>query len=128
MVEIGKRIHEKRTECQLTMEQLGNKIGVSKSTINKWEKGKVESISRTHIEALSKVLGCSPAWLMNFHDSPEVLLTYSAPGKESVVLKADGNPIIGETSLRVQLYQVAMKVPTQNLPVAISLLQTLVEE
>ena len=128
MVEIGKRIHEKRTECQLTMEQLGNKIGVSKSTINKWEKGQVESISRTHIEALSKVFGCNPAWLMNFHDSSEVLLTYSAPGKESVTLKANGNPIIGETSLRVQLYQVAMKVPAQNLPVAISLLQTLVEE
>lgn len=125
MVEVGKRIHEKRTECQLTMEELGRQLGVSKSTINKWEKGMVKSIERPYVEAMSKIFCCDPAWLMNFHDSDEVYLTYSAEGKEPVTLKAKGKPIIGETSLRAQIYEAAAQVRPENLQAALTVLKSL---
>lgn len=58
------RIHAKRLEHKLTMEELGSKVGVSKSTVNKWEKGQIENIKRTTIHKLAIALECDPVWLM----------------------------------------------------------------
>ena len=39
---IGCRIRELRTEYNLTQEELANKVGVARGTINYWEKGSRE--------------------------------------------------------------------------------------
>lgn len=36
---IGELINKKRTELGLTLEEVGNAVGVSKSTVKKWEDG-----------------------------------------------------------------------------------------
>lgn len=66
---MSKRIYSQRKKLNLTMEELAQKVGVSKSTVNKWEKGYIQNIKGSTIHKLSNVLGCSPAWLMGFDDA-----------------------------------------------------------
>lgn len=122
---LGKKIHDKRREMNMSMEELGAKVGVSRQTICKWENAKVKNIDRDHIAKLSQIFHVSPNWLMDFEDAPQVILTYEAPGKEPVKAIAKQTPIIGAESLRAQLYHVAIDVKPENLKVAIDILKSL---
>lgn len=65
-MEIKDLIREKRQELGLTYEQLGELVGVGKSTVRKWETGMIENMRRDNIIALSKALNISPALLMDW--------------------------------------------------------------
>ena len=67
-IKLGNKIKEKRIEYHLTMEKLGEIVGVSKSTISKWESGNIKNLKRNNIEALSKALHCSPLYLLDEQD------------------------------------------------------------
>lgn len=64
MKKISNRIYNERIKLNLTMEELANKVGVTKSTISKWEKGHIDDIKASHISALAKALYVSPLWLL----------------------------------------------------------------
>ena len=51
-----------------SQEELGHSLNppVNRCAINKWEKGRVENIKRTHIEQLSVMFGIQPSELMCF--------------------------------------------------------------
>lgn len=53
---IGELINKKRTELGLTLEEVGNAVGVSKSTVKKWEDGFISNMRRDKISKLAKVL------------------------------------------------------------------------
>ena len=63
-MEIGELISQKRKEKKLTLEEVGNLVGVGKSTVRKWEKGMIENIGRDNIVKLSKALDISPLSLL----------------------------------------------------------------
>lgn len=69
MEKIGDRIKQRRTELNMTMEELANKLGLSKSTIHKYESGKVQNIKRPMILKLSKVLQISPSYLLDIEEA-----------------------------------------------------------
>lgn len=50
----------KRLEKNMTLEEVGNLVGVGKSTVRKWENGMIENMGRDKIVALSKALDISP--------------------------------------------------------------------
>ena len=50
----------RRLEKKMTLEQVGDIIGVGKSTVRKWENGMIENMGRDKIIALSKALDISP--------------------------------------------------------------------
>lgn len=62
---IGELIHNRRIELDLTLEEVGNAVGVSKSTVKKWEDGFISNMRRDKIAALSKVLCINPVSLIN---------------------------------------------------------------
>lgn len=66
---IGKIIKLRRNELKLTLEEIGNAVGVSKSTVKKWEDGYIANMKSDKIAALSSVLQISPALLMGFENS-----------------------------------------------------------
>ena len=125
MKQMGARIREKRRELDLTLEELGEKLGVQKSAISKWEKGEVLNIKRDYISKMAGIFGVSPAWLMGLDNASDVSITYSAPGRETVTTHADARPIIGPASKRAELYQAALNVKEENIDVAIDLLKSL---
>ena len=69
MEEIGNIIYQRRMELGLTLEDVGNAVGVGKSTVRKWEKGMIKNMGRDKIAALAKVLDINPAQLIR----PDVL-------------------------------------------------------
>lgn len=66
---MGERICQKRMEAGMTMEELGEYLGVQKSAINKWEKGEVINIKRPYIEQMANLFHVSPSWLMGYDES-----------------------------------------------------------
>lgn len=65
------RIKERRTAMGLTQEELGQKLGVQKSAIAKYENGRVENIKRSVILKMAEILQCSPVYLLDFDDEDE---------------------------------------------------------
>lgn len=65
-MEIKDIIKKRREELNLTYEQLGNLVGVGKSTVRKWETGMIENMRRDNIVALSKALNISPSIIMGW--------------------------------------------------------------
>lgn len=73
---MGERIHALRVEKGMTLEELGEKIGVQKAAIYKYEKGLVVNLKRDTIEKLARALDISPSVLLGLDDTP----TDSPPG------------------------------------------------
>lgn len=57
---IGDIMRVRRQELGLTLEDVGNYVGVGKSTVRKWEHGDIENMKRDKIALLSKILKLSP--------------------------------------------------------------------
>ncbi len=53
-------IYERRRELNLTLEDVGKAVGVSKSTVKKWESGFIKNMRRDKIILLAKILKVSP--------------------------------------------------------------------
>ena len=62
-LEIGRRIKKSREKADLTQEELGNALGLNKSTIQRYESGKVARIKLPVLEAIAIELGVNPEYL-----------------------------------------------------------------
>lgn len=67
-MEFKDKLFSKRNEFNLTQDELGRAIGVSKGTISKWEHGNIENLRRDNIAKLAEVLQVTPAYLMGWDD------------------------------------------------------------
>lgn len=63
-MDIGVLINKRRTELGLTLEEVGNAVGVSKSTVKKWEDGFISNMKRDKIAELAKILQLNPVSLI----------------------------------------------------------------
>lgn len=66
--DIGARIKAARKDRNITQEELGAKIGVTKATINKYEVGTVVNLKRTVIEKIAAALDVTPGYLMGWEN------------------------------------------------------------
>lgn len=57
---IGKIIKKNRLELNLTLDDVAKAVGVSKSTVQRWESGQINNMRRDRIDSLSKILQISP--------------------------------------------------------------------
>lgn len=60
----GEKLKKRRLELNLTLEEVGNIVGVAKSTVRKWETGAIENMKSDKISLLAKALQVSPAFIM----------------------------------------------------------------
>ncbi len=61
---IGEIIKKQRKEMGLTLEEVGRQVGVSKSTVAKWETGYISNMRRDRIALLASTLNISPSELL----------------------------------------------------------------
>lgn len=66
MESMGERIKRLRNNLGLTQAELGERVGLQRAAINKYEKGDTENMKRTVIGKMSNVFNVSPAYLMAF--------------------------------------------------------------
>lgn len=65
-MEMNEKIKLLRIQKGLTLEQVGDYVGVGKSTVRKWENGLIENMRRDKIAKLAFILGTTPDYLMGW--------------------------------------------------------------
>lgn len=71
---VGERIKSRRKELELTQEQVGNIVGVTKSTIQRYENGLIKDLKMPVIQAIANALKVNPDWLVLKSDTKELQL------------------------------------------------------
>lgn len=66
---MGDRIHYLRTEQRLTLQELGDKVGVGASTVRKWETGFIKNLRTDKMQKLAEALDTSIDYLMGWTDN-----------------------------------------------------------
>lgn len=107
-MEIGKLLKQRRLELQLTLEEVGNAVGVGKSTVKKWEDGYIANMKRDKIASLAKVLRLSPATIMGL--DIDIGYEYNniipLPNMNKIPLLGDiacGEPILAEENIECNI-------------------------
>ena len=68
---IGNIIKNRRLKLNITLDEVGKAVGVSKSTVQRWESGQITNMRRDRIDALSKILYLSPLIFVDKVADPE---------------------------------------------------------
>ena len=89
---IGKRISEARKLRDMTFDDIADDIGVSKSTVQRYEAGKITKIKIPVLHAIANSLRVNPVWLSG----------YDAPMIESKQEEPQGYYLDPETADRMQ--------------------------
>lgn len=63
-IEIGNRIKHARNLKSATLDDIAKKVGVARSTIQRYESGKITTIKLPVIESIAKALNVNPAWIV----------------------------------------------------------------
>ena len=69
--EVGQRIKERRNELKISMPELGRRVGVNKSTIQRYEADGVDPKRTMVINGLAEALLTTPEWLTGLSDDKE---------------------------------------------------------
>lgn len=84
-MEIKDILSKRRKELGLTLEDVGNIVGVGKSTVRKWETGDIENMKRDKIALLAKALKISPLVIMGWEEPPKSIQELT--NNEEILLK-----------------------------------------
>ena len=67
----AQRLKSRRKELRMTLEDVGNALGVTRVAVSRWENGLINNINIEKIEKIAEVLQCTPSYLMGWTDSIE---------------------------------------------------------
>lgn len=119
--DIRNRISQKKTELNLSYQDMSDKTGLSKSTLQRYITGDIRNLGLDKLEILAKALDVSPSYLMGWEDENQDPILENIPGiilpvkmKKIPILGtiACGEPIFAEEN-----YEGYFMLDT-NLPVA----------
>lgn len=72
-MELGEKIKHLRKEARMTQEELGDLIGVTKASVQKYENGSIVNLKIETINKLSNIFNVTPAYLMGWDKFDEEL-------------------------------------------------------
>lgn len=101
-MEIGQLINNRRSELGLTLEEVGNAVGVSKSTVKKWEDGFISNMKRDKIAKLAQVLKLNPVSLITGEAATEETIFDRFDNIKPLALKKF--PMLGEIACGEPIY------------------------
>lgn len=73
MQDIMERMKNRREELNMSYQTLSEKVGISKSTLQRYETGFIKNMPVDKLEDIAKALNVSPAYLMGW-DEPDILV------------------------------------------------------
>ncbi len=94
----GKRMQERRKELGISADVLAEHLGVSRSTIFRYENGDIEKVPANLLSDIAKFLRTSEAFLMGWEEVPETIISNIYP----ITLKRF--PILGEIACGIPKY------------------------
>ena len=109
--ELSRKLKDLRLQKGMTLEQVGDIVGVGKSTVRKWETGMIANMKRDKIALLAKALGTTPAYLMGWEEdkkenAPEELILSEG---EKMLLDLFRQVPEDQQQLVLQMISVALK-------------------
>ena len=113
-IEIGKRIKYARDIRNATLDSVAQKVGVAKSTIQRYENGKIEKVKIPVIESIATALNVNPMWLVGksddisiyAHPTPTIMMYYERLndlGKHEATKRVQELTYLPQYSLEQQL-------------------------
>lgn len=66
---VGEKIKYLRESMNLTQTELGDRLGVKKNAVSKWECGRVEDIPTSKIKAMANLFGVKASYLIEDEES-----------------------------------------------------------
>ncbi len=94
--DIGKRIQYARDMKKMTMDDLASRIGVAKSTIQRYEKGKISTIKLPIIDSIARTLNVNPSWIVGkseimepIHSKPKTSISIPVLGRVAAGIPID---------------------------------------
>ena len=95
---VGERIKLRRKELKISADTLAERVGVSRSTIFRYEKGDIEKVGPEVLKKISETLNISPADLMGWEEEAEATaeIGYSETDLRKLAESAktfDGKPL-----------------------------------
>lgn len=66
------KIKNRREELGLTLQEVGEYIGVSKATVQRYESGEIKNLKLVIIERLTQVLKINPGYLMGWENNDSI--------------------------------------------------------
>lgn len=99
---VGERINKRRKEIGLSAEKIADMLGVSRSTVYRYENGDIDKLPVDALDPLARVLQTTPAYLMGWD-----VVSDAAAGIESLgepYAPTHRIPILGYISAGLPLY------------------------
>ena len=108
MNNLGSKIYELRKQNNMTLEEVGEIVGVGKSTVRKWETGEIANMRRDKIAKLAEALHTTPAYLMGWNEGEE----------KSVPVSEDA--LSNDEKLLIELFR---QIPSESRPLVLSMIK-----
>ena len=64
--EIGKRLREARKNKKLSLERMGELLGVNQSTLSRYEHGLIDRLDIRKLKEMASILDVAPEWLIGW--------------------------------------------------------------
>ena len=71
MCNIGNKLKNRRLELGLTLEDVGQAVGVGRSTVQRWESGLIKNMGRDKIASLARILKMNPVELVPYGNNDQ---------------------------------------------------------
>lgn len=71
-MKLNEKLKNRRIDLGLTLEQVGDYVGVGKSTVRKWETGMIKDMKRSQIAKYAEILNISPMTILGVNDSSDL--------------------------------------------------------
>lgn len=107
----GERIKNRRKEIGMTAEDLALELGVSRSTIYRYESGFIEKLPLDFLEPLAEALHTTPSYLMGWTDDP---IDYDDPSIMSDIPLELLKESDGDTEWAYKAHQAMLKDSQRN--------------
>lgn len=99
-MDIGEKMKQLRIEQGLTLEEVGKRVGVGKSTVRKWESGQIANMRRDKIALVAKALGVSPTYIMGWPEQSE----HSSAPQNILPISHKRIPVVGQIAAGTPIY------------------------
>lgn len=111
-MDMGERIKFLRTSKGWTQEELGEKVGMQKSAIAKYEKGNVENMKRSVIKKMSELFEVSPSYLMALDELENISHIKEVVNIPVIGTIACGDPITAEQNVEYYKKRSVVDLPS----------------
>lgn len=66
---IGQRINQRRKQLNISADDVASLLGISRSTVFRYENGRIQKVPADILEKLAEILLTTPAYLIGSHDN-----------------------------------------------------------